>query len=192
MKVDGDTDVPSVQQESSAALYQLMRLSRRKEEDRDESSPPGSSRSNPNSKGPSKINGGQHIPKANGVAKHIIENGVNALANHEETKKVVKKTTNRLNGVINNVRQQNGVIHAFNHQNGAANGANGTQNLLQNGVAHLSNGIPPGNNRVAPSMANFNGNPKDPLRNMYNEVEGYRQNLHIWTYKKWETQKMKN
>jgi len=31
--VDGDTDVPSVQQDFAAALYQLMRRARRKEEE---------------------------------------------------------------------------------------------------------------------------------------------------------------
>lgn len=32
--MDGDTDVPSVQQDFAAALYQLMRRARRKEEER--------------------------------------------------------------------------------------------------------------------------------------------------------------
>lgn len=33
LQVDGDTDVPSVQQDFTAALYQLMRWTRRKEEE---------------------------------------------------------------------------------------------------------------------------------------------------------------
>jgi hypothetical protein len=66
--------------------------------------------------------------------------------------------------------QQNG--HAY--QNGIANGA---AHMLQNGVAHLANGIAPGNNKVAPAMNNYL--PKDPIRKMYNEVEGYQQNLHM-------------
>lgn len=163
--MDGDTDIPSVQQEFAAALYQLMRQSRRKEEDYYPHSA-----STPNSKNPVNINGGQQQNgQANGVAKHVIENGVNALANHLE-KTIGTKTTSKLNGFVNNAKQLNG------HQNGVANGANGAQHLLQNGVSHVANG----NNRVAPSIANINAdNSNDPLRNMYNEVEGYRQDLHI-------------
>lgn len=76
------------------------------------------------------------------------------------------------NGVLNNMKhiQQNG--HAY--QNGIANGA---AHMLQNGVAHLANGIVSGNNKVAPAMNNYL--PKDPIRKMYNEVEGYQQNLHM-------------
>lgn len=48
--------------------------------------------------------------------------------------------------------------------------------MLQNGVAHLANGIKSGNNKVAPTMHNL---PKDPIRKMYNEVEGYQQNLYM-------------
>ncbi|XP_043280317.1 adenylate kinase isoenzyme 5 [Venturia canescens] len=172
--IDGDTDVPSVQQECAAALYQLMRGARRKEERNGNGavfSRPGSN--GPNSIAPGNMNGAQKVPLANGVAKHIIENGVNALANHVEKNIGTTKNGNRLNGIANNVRQQNGVINHLTHQNGVANGAaNGVAHMLQNGVGHLANG----NNRVAPLNAN---NTKDPLRNMYNEVEGYRQDLHI-------------
>lgn len=75
------------------------------------------------------------------------------------------------NGVLNNMKhiQQNGHI-----QNGIANG---TAHMLQNGIAHLANGIVPGNNKVAPAMHNYL--PKDPIRKMYNEIDGYQQNLHI-------------
>lgn len=77
------------------------------------------------------------------------------------------------NGILNNMKhiQQNG--HAY--QNGIANG---TTHMLQNGVAHLANGIVSSNNKVAPAMHNYL--PKDPIRKMYNEVEGYQQNLHMW------------
>lgn len=111
---------------------------------------------------------------ANGVAKHIIENGVNALAKHVEKNIGTTKNGGHLNGVGNKIRQQNGVVNHLMNHNGVANGAaNGVaRHLLQNGVGHLANG----NNRVAPLNAN---NAKDPLRNMYNEVEGYRQDLHI-------------
>lgn len=74
------------------------------------------------------------------------------------------------NGVLNNVKhiQQNGHIY----QNGIANG---TTHMLQNGVAHLANGVVSGNNK-APAMHNYL--PKDPIKKMYNEIEGY-QNLHM-------------
>jgi len=76
------------------------------------------------------------------------------------------------NGVLNNMKhiQQNGHIH----QNGIAKG---TTHILQNGVAHLANGNISGNNKIAPAMHNYL--PKDPVRKMYNEIEGYQQNLHM-------------
>lgn len=76
------------------------------------------------------------------------------------------------NGMLNHMKhiQQNGHIR----QNGIANG---TTHMLQNGIAHLANGIIPDNNKVAPTMRNYL--PKDPIRKMYNEVEGYQQNLHM-------------
>lgn len=64
------------------------------------------------------------------------------------------------------------------HQNGHVyqNGTvNGTVHMLQNGAAHLANGI--GNNKVAPAVNNYL--PKDPIKKMYNEVEGYQQSLHM-------------
>lgn len=61
-------------------------------------------------------------------------------------------------------------------QNGIANGAT---HMLQNGVAHLANGIV-SNNKVAPAVQNYlPNNTKDAVRKMYNEVEGYQQNLHM-------------
>jgi len=65
--------------------------------------------------------------------------------------------------------QQNGHIY----QNGIANG---TTHMLQDSVTHLANGIVSGNNKVVPAMHYL---PKDPIRKMYNEVEGYQQNLHM-------------
>lgn len=69
--MDGDTDVPAVQQEFAAVLYQLMLKNRRKEEN--------------NLHGPknSPLSSGQiksRIP--NGLSHNIIENGVKALNNH--------------------------------------------------------------------------------------------------------------
>jgi len=46
--------------------------------------------------------------------------------------------------------------------------------MLQDSVTHLANGIVSGNNK--PAMHYL---PKDPIRKMYNEVEGYQQNLHM-------------
>jgi len=81
------------------------------------------------------------------------------------------------NGMLNNMNhvQQNGHIY----QNGIANGA---AHMLQNGVAHLANGVVSSNNinqqkPVPPTMNNYL--PKDPVRKMYNEVEGYQQSLHM-------------
>lgn len=61
-------------------------------------------------------------------------------------------------------------------QNGIANSA---AHMLQNGVAHLANGIVPSNNKIAPAIQNYLSNNTDAVRKMYNEVEGYQQNLHI-------------
>ncbi|XP_012221149.2 adenylate kinase isoenzyme 5 [Linepithema humile] len=167
--VDGDTDVPSVQQDFAAALYQLMRRTRRKEEEslHDADSPTikglrpnGVHAVNENERA---IPNGVAKQIANGVANHI-GNGLNGV-----TAQGVGAISN---GVLNNMKhiQQNG--HAY--QNGIANGA---AHMLQNGVAHLANGIASGNNKVAPAMNNYL--PKDPIRKMYNEVEGYQQNLHM-------------
>ncbi|KAL0106489.1 hypothetical protein PUN28_016298 [Cardiocondyla obscurior] len=166
--VDGDTDVPSVQQDFAAALYQLMRQSRRKEEaiPRDPDSP--AIRRHPNG-----IRASNERAIPNGNAKPTV-NGVSNLGKIATTKNgiIAQGVGTITNGVLNNMKhiQQNG--HAY--QNGIANG---TAHMLQNGVAHLANGIVPGNNKVAPAMHNYL--PKDPIRKMYNEVDGYQQNLHM-------------
>ncbi|XP_066582950.1 adenylate kinase isoenzyme 5 isoform X2 [Prorops nasuta] len=141
--VDGDTDVPSVQQEFSAALYQLTRLSRRKEEG--EENPARTSQDglvDPNARAPVKNNGGQ---LANGFAKHVAQDDAKPI-----------------NGMLNNAKkyaQQNGTV--LSHKNGMANGV---ANALQNGSANLANGS---------VLHNYlNSNIKDPVRRMYNEVEG--------------------
>ncbi|KAK0175543.1 hypothetical protein PV327_009286 [Microctonus hyperodae] len=69
--VDGDTDVPAVQQEFAAVLYQLMLKSRRKEENNSHEP-----KNSPLSSGQIK----SRIP--NGLSHNIIENGVKALNNH--------------------------------------------------------------------------------------------------------------
>ncbi|XP_025155936.1 adenylate kinase isoenzyme 5 isoform X2 [Harpegnathos saltator] len=178
--VDGDTDVPTVQQDFAAALYQLMRRQRRSEED---------DLRNTNfstTKGHDQHPNGKHITMdyeneraiPNGVAKQTV----NGMSNYVEKPVDAAKNVNGItaqgvgtisNGVLNNMKhiQQNGHIH----QNGIANG---TAHMLQNGVAHLANGIVPSDkNKVAPTMRNYL--PKDPIRKMYNEVEGYQQNLHM-------------
>ncbi|XP_014472575.1 PREDICTED: adenylate kinase isoenzyme 5 [Dinoponera quadriceps] len=159
--VDGDTDVPSVQQDFAVALYQLMRRARRIEEV-----------DSPMTKGPNDSNG-KHTTidyenersMPNGVAKQIV-NGVSNYVGKDATKNGIITQGTISNGVL---KQQNG------HQNGIANG---TAHILQNGIAHLANGIASSDkNKVAPATRNYL--PKDPIRKMYNEVEGYQQNLHM-------------
>ncbi|XP_043496776.1 adenylate kinase isoenzyme 5 [Polistes fuscatus] len=192
--IDGDTDVPSVKEDFSQALFQLMRRARRKEEDnpRGPESPKfqeNGDNVDPNLPVHGDINGAQNIEGqrhhghsiANGVAKQMLNNGVSDQVSKTINKVenlngvVVQGVTNMTNGVLNNAKKmnQNGGIR----QNGITNG---TTHMLQNGVAHLANGIIPGNNKVAPSIQNYlPNNTKDPLRKMYNEVEGYQENLHI-------------
>lgn len=81
-----------------------------------------------------------------------------------------------INGLKNSTKhaQRNGIEYV---QNGIANGAT---HMLQNGVAHLANGIVLNNNKIAPAIQNYlPNNTTDAVRKMYNEVEGYQQNLHI-------------
>lgn len=191
--IDGDTDVPSVKEDFSQALYQLMRRARRKEEDNPRG--PVSPRAQENGDGidpnlavSDDINGGQELEEqkrshnvANGVARQILDNGLSDQVSKTIDKVenlngvVVQGVTNAANGILNNARNvnQNGGIR----QNGIANGAT---HMLQNGVAHLANGIIPGNNKIAPNIQNYlPKNARDPVRKMYNEVEGYQENLHI-------------
>jgi len=74
--VDGDTDVPSVQQDFAAALYQLMRQARRKEEESlHDADSPTIEELRPN--GVHAVNENERaIP--NGVAKQMA----NGMANH--------------------------------------------------------------------------------------------------------------
>ncbi|KAI4484783.1 hypothetical protein M0804_007349 [Polistes exclamans] len=193
--IDGDTDVPSVKEDFSQALFQLMRRARRKEEDNPHGPESPKFQENgdnvdPNLAVPVDINGTQDIEGqkhhgghniANGVPRQMLNNGVSDQVSKTIDKVenlngvVVQGVTNMTNGVLNNAKKlnQNGGIR----QNGITNG---TTHMLQNGVAHLANGIIPGNNKVAPSIQNYlSNNTKDPLRKMYNEVEGYQENLHI-------------
>lgn len=176
--VDGDTDVPSVQQEFAAALYHMMRRARRKEEGnpRGHESPESGENLYPNLA----PNDGDRTFKPNGIAKQItsgksnIEKALNAAKN---TNGINMHGAHKIvNGLKNNAKevQRNGGAAV---QNGIANGA---AHMLQNGVAHLANGIGPGNNKVAPAVQNYlANNAKDPVRKMYNEVEDYQQNLHM-------------
>ncbi|XP_020710216.2 adenylate kinase isoenzyme 5 [Athalia rosae] len=136
---------------------------------------------------------------SNGVSKNAVESIVNRVG-----KTVKERAVNGVNGVnggINSISkqvqgyvdqgvkaaQENGVAKIG---NGIANGgkqliANGGTSIIQNGVAngigHLVNGHLP-TNKVAPvrnSIANNNNNIGNPVRNMYNEVESYQQDLHI-------------
>ncbi|XP_015114816.1 adenylate kinase isoenzyme 5 [Diachasma alloeum] len=192
--IDGDTDVPSVQQEFAAAIYELMRQARRKED----ASHSANDDDHPNLGAPGNINGGlRDVRLPNGMSKNIIPNGISSL-NHYPINRKKKIEAIKLpngfahhgskNGVSVKVREavtegariangimRNGAPQNSNHvhMNGAANGA---QHYLQNGVGYLSNGVPPGVNRVAPAPIT---NPKDSIRKMYNEVDGYHEDLHI-------------
>ncbi|RLU23097.1 hypothetical protein DMN91_005375 [Ooceraea biroi] len=170
--VDGDTDVPSVQQDFTAVLNQLMQQACRKEEN-DPRGPRSLANKEHPKNGVRAMNEQNERAIPNGIAKQI-----NSISNHVSNVDVTK-TVNGItaqgmaisNGVLNNMKhvQQNGHIY----QNGIANGA---AHMLQNGVGHLANGIVSGNNKVTPTN---NYLPKDPIRKMYNEVESYQQNLHI-------------
>ncbi|XP_017881074.1 adenylate kinase isoenzyme 5 [Ceratina calcarata] len=176
--IDGDTDVPSVQQEFAAALYQLMTKTQRKEENDQRAPDSPTSRENENNLNVIMPNNRNQPTTPNGVSKPIIDDESN-------TEKVIN-ATNKMNGISihgavkianglrNNARQvqKNGVAHRM--QNGIANG---TAHMLQNGVAHLANGIVP-SNKVAPAVQNYLP-AQDAVRKMYNEVEGYQQNLHM-------------
>ncbi|XP_046143634.1 adenylate kinase isoenzyme 5 [Osmia bicornis bicornis] len=163
--IDGDTDVPSVQQEFSAALYQLMTQARRNREDN-----LGGDR------GVVYNNSDQRIV-LNGVPKHVVDgkstiekvisdnmNGINAQG--------VVQIANGLKNNANQV-QRNNIARVHNYI------GNGTAHVLQNGVSHLANGIISNNNKVAPAVQNYMLNTKDAISKMYVEVEGSQQNLHM-------------
>ncbi|KAG5345942.1 KAD5 kinase, partial [Acromyrmex heyeri] len=165
--------VPSVQQDFAAALYQLMRRARRKEEESlcDPDSP---IKKHPNGINTSnEYQNERAIPNGNAkLAVNGVSNYVGKIADATKNGIVAQGVGTISNGVLNNMKhiQQNGHIH----QNGIAKG---TTHILQNGVAHLANGNISGNNKIAPTMHNYL--PKDPVRKMYNEIEGYQQNLHM-------------
>ncbi|XP_006623391.1 adenylate kinase isoenzyme 5 [Apis dorsata] len=178
--IDGDTDVSSVQQEFATALYQLMTQTYRKKEN----DPHGSEsqiQDNENSiKSNLLISNNRNesiIP--NGISKQIID----SKSNMKKPTNIIKnmnghiygapRITNRLKNSMRHA-QRNGVEYV---QNGIANGA---AHMLQNGVTHLANGIVPSNNKIAPAIQNYlPNNITDAVRKMYNEVEGYQQNLHM-------------
>lgn len=109
-----------------------------------------------------------------------LANGFGHFGENRKTPSIVGKirdtinsSTRIANGVLKNPRTNDNHIH----QNGAANGV---QHLLQNGVSHLGNGIAPGANRVGPAPSpNFAQNPKESVRKMFNEVNGYHEDLHM-------------
>lgn len=105
-QIDGDTDVPSVKEDFSQALFQLMRRARRKEEDNPRGPESPKSQENdddidPNLPVPSDINGTQETEQqrrshniANGFARHMVNNGVS-----DQVSKTIDKVEN-LNGVV--------------------------------------------------------------------------------------------
>ncbi|KOX80742.1 Adenylate kinase isoenzyme 5, partial [Melipona quadrifasciata] len=116
----------------------------------------------------------------NGVPKQMIDGKLNVKEALTAKKNIngisIQGAARIANGLKNTARQaqKNGAARM---QNGIANG---TAHMLQNGVAHLANGIISGNNKVAPAVQNYlPNNAKDAVRKMYNEVEGYQENLHM-------------
>ncbi|KAG8039998.1 hypothetical protein G9C98_001516 [Cotesia typhae] len=206
--IDGDTDVPSVQQEFEATLYQLMRQVRRKEEinsrDFAVSTPVDYNDDNKsNVFEADNINSNyQKTEMSNGRLK----NGVNTISNHVINKQksnpsfkdnffhimngvnhrgVKKEIGSKIRDAVDeNARITNDVLKFSRkngnhvHLNGAANGAS---RIFQNGIGHLANGIPPGINRIAPAPSNAtnNTNNKEPIKKMYSEMNGYHENLHM-------------
>ncbi|KOC65843.1 Adenylate kinase isoenzyme 5, partial [Habropoda laboriosa] len=180
--IDGDTDVPSVQQEFAAALYQLMTQTRRKGENDSHSPEPPIVQENGNNTNSNPIitNDTNQTIIQNGVSRQIIDGKMNIEKAINDSKNMngisLQGAVKIANGLKNNARQiqKNGTARI---QNGIANG---TTHLLQNGAAHLANGIVAGSNKVAPAVQNYlPNNTKDAIRKMYNEVEGYQQNLHM-------------
>ncbi|XP_017759986.1 PREDICTED: adenylate kinase isoenzyme 5 [Eufriesea mexicana] len=179
--IDGDTDVPSVQQEFAAALYQLMTQTRRKEENNPHGPEPQIMQENGNNMKSNSVvpNNRDQSIITNGISKQIIDGKLNVDKAINSTKTMngisIHGAARIANGLKNNAKQiqKNGAARI---QNGIANGAT---HMLQNGVAHLANGIV-SNNKVAPAVQNYlPNNTKDAVRKMYNEVEGYQQNLHM-------------
>ncbi|XP_076625518.1 adenylate kinase isoenzyme 5 [Colletes latitarsis] len=178
--IDGDTDVPSVQQEFAAALYQLTQLQRTGMEDIHGRSKSQTENENGTNSKPLISNNKDLTAVSNGVSKQMLDDKPNIENVINATKHIngisLQGAVQITNGLKNSARQvqKNGAAVV---QNGVANGAT---HMLQNGVAHLANGIVPGSNKVAPAVRNYLPNDtKDAVRKMYNEVEGYQQNLHM-------------
>ncbi|XP_044590009.1 adenylate kinase isoenzyme 5 isoform X2 [Cotesia glomerata] len=204
--IDGDTDVPSVQQEFEATLYQLMRQVRRKEEDNSRdfaiSTPVDSNDDNKSNVFETDNINSNH--QKTEMPNRRLKNGVNTISNHVINKQKSNhsfKVNNIMNGVNHrgvkkeigskirdavdeSARITNDVLKSSRkngnhvHLNGAANGAS---RIFQNGIGHLANGIPPGINRIAPAPSNatINTNNKEPIKKMYSEMNGYHENLHM-------------
>ncbi|XP_057321733.1 adenylate kinase isoenzyme 5 isoform X1 [Microplitis mediator] len=204
--IDGDTDVPSVQQEFEASLYQLMRQVRRKEEDNIQRFATSTPVDNDDDNNPSIITSdntnSNHVKTemTNGRPKNVIENGINTMSNHVNKQKTnnsfqVNKITNGINhrgvkkeigtkirdAVDESARITNDVLKSSrkNGNHGHLNGAaNGASRLFQNGIGHLANGIPPGVNRIAPAPTN-SVNHKNSIKKKHNGINGFHENLHI-------------
>ncbi|XP_054006158.1 adenylate kinase isoenzyme 5 isoform X2 [Hylaeus anthracinus] len=179
--IDGDTDVPSVQQEFAAAVYQLMTQSQRTAREEPRSSKLLTLQTE-NGTSPTQFvsNNKYQTVISNGNSKQSfddnpnIENAINATKNMNGIS--LQGAVQIANGLKNTAKQaqKNGVARV---QNGIANGA---AHMLQNGVAHLTNKIVPDNNKIAPAIQNnLTNGTKDAVRKMYNEVEGYQQSLHM-------------
>ncbi|XP_053983249.1 adenylate kinase isoenzyme 5 isoform X2 [Hylaeus volcanicus] len=179
--IDGDTDVPSVQQEFAAAVYQLMTQSQRTAREEPRSSKLLTLQTE-NGTSPTQFisNNKYQTVISNGTSKQSfddnpnIENAINATKNMNGIS--LQGAVQIANGLKNTAKQaqKNGVARV---QNGIANGA---AHMLQNGVAHLTNKIVPDNNKIAPAIQNnLTNGTKDAVRKMYNEVEGYQQSLHM-------------
>ncbi|XP_012274689.1 adenylate kinase isoenzyme 5 [Orussus abietinus] len=129
-------------------------------------------------------------PPRNSLINGTISNAVNSIdsisrkvqdVTDQKVTQMANGGTRIANGVLTNAKPTlgNGVVRQSDnvslYQNGIANGA---AHVLQNGVAHLTNGIP--GNKIAPEIGKRSKNlTKDPLTRMINEVESYQHDLHI-------------
>ncbi|XP_046411820.1 adenylate kinase isoenzyme 5 [Neodiprion fabricii] len=200
--VDGDTDTKNVQDEFTAALKNLVSNSSRQKNNEDSNSVTTGDISErivnfiPNGFAKSvnqMTNNVQTLGKtqlSNGT-KNAIDKGMNGVS------KVRDKTMNGMVNGINSISKQvqnlveqgikvgengvgkmaNGIANNAKHL--AVNGGTSIHNGVANGFGNLVNGHLP-TNKVAPvrNMLSQNNLP-NPVRNMYNEVDAYQQDLHI-------------
>ncbi|XP_015607295.1 adenylate kinase isoenzyme 5 [Cephus cinctus] len=165
--VDGDTDIPNVQEEFTAALYQHAQQARRKEElhpqgprfdgsdDAEDGKANVTNKSHPNLLAPGNINGGQRIDNSddnlqraeNGYAKPV-GNGLNVLANHIEKRNDIKnnitKNTNELIRNVNGNGNINGDINGgvYGRGNGVHRRNNNKDNIANGQIGKtMANGI---------------------------------------------------